>query len=109
MIPLKDRRRITITNAFQNILNKSKRKPHKIWVDKGSEFYHRSLKSFLPNNDIEMYSMHNEGKSVIAERFIRTFKKKIYKYVTSVSINVYADKLDDILINIIIHIIAQLK
>ena len=43
-----------------------------------------------------MYSMHNEGKSVVAERLIRTLKTKIYKYMTSVSKNVYIDKLDDI-------------
>ena len=43
-----------------------------------------------------MYSIHNEGKSVVAERFIRTLKKKIYKYMTSISKNVYIDKLDDI-------------
>ena len=47
-------------------------------------------------NDIEMYSTHNEGKSVIAERFIRTLKNNIYKYVTSISKNVYIDKLYDI-------------
>ena len=47
-------------------------------------------------NDIEMYSTHNEGKSVLAERFIRTLKNKIYKYMTSVSKSVYTDKLDDI-------------
>ena len=65
-------------------------------VDKGSEFYNRSIKSWLEKNDVEMYSTHNEGKSVIAERFIRTLKNKIYKYMTSVSKNVYIDKLDDI-------------
>ena len=43
-------------------------------LDKGSEFYNRSMKSFLKNNDIEMYSVHNEGKSVVAERVIRTLK-----------------------------------
>ena len=43
-----------------------------------------------------MYSIHNEGKSLVAERFIKTFKTKIYKYITSVSKNVYIDKLDDI-------------
>ena len=45
-----------------------------------------------------MYSIHNEGKSVVAERFIRTLKNKIYKYMTSVSKNVYIDKLDDKLV-----------
>ena len=54
------------------------------------------MKSWLEKNDIEMYSTHNEGKSVIAERFIRTLKNKIYKYMTSVSKNEYIDKLDDI-------------
>ena len=84
VVPLKDTKGVTITDAFQNILNKSNRKPNKIWVDKGSEFYNRSMKLFLQNNDIEMYSTHNEGKSVVAERFIRILKNKIYKYMTSV-------------------------
>ena len=65
-------------------------------VDKGSEFYNTSFKKWLQNNGIVMYSTHNEGKSVIAERFIRTTKGKIYKYMTSISKYVYIDKLDDI-------------
>ena len=44
-----------------------------------------------------MYSIHNEGKSVVGERFFRTLKTKIYKYMTSVSKNVYIDKLGDII------------
>ena len=52
--------------------------------------------SVLLKNNIEMYSIHNEGKSVVAERFIRTLKTKIYKYMTSVWKNAYIDKLDDI-------------
>ena len=75
----------------------SDRKPKKIWVDKGSEFYNSSFKKWLKDNDIETYSIHNEGKSVAAERFIRTLKTKIYKYITSISKNVYIDKLDDII------------
>ena len=54
------------------------------------------MKSLLQNNDIEMYSTHNEEKSVVAETFIRTLKKKIYKYMVSISNNVYINKLDDI-------------
>ena len=65
--PLKD---ITITNAFQKDLDKSKLKPNKIWVDKGIEIYNRPVKSSLQDNDIEMYSTCNEGKPAIAERFI---------------------------------------
>ena len=60
------------------------KKTNKIWVDKGFEFYNSSFEKWLKNNDIEMYSTHNEGKSVIAERFIGTLKKKIYKHMTAV-------------------------
>ena len=77
LFPLKNKKGITITNAFQKISKESNRKPNKIWVHKGSEFYNRSMKSWLETNDIEMYSMHNEGKSVIAERFIRTLRIKL--------------------------------
>ena len=83
--PSKDKKGVTIVNAFQNILNDSKRKPNKIKVDKGSEFYNRSMKSWLQDNDIEIYSSHNEGKSVVTERFIRTLKSKIYKSMTLLS------------------------
>ena len=72
---MKDKRGITITNAFQKILDESNHKPNKIWIDKGSEFYNRSMEPFLQSNDIEMSSMHNERKCAIAERFIRTLKK----------------------------------
>ena len=64
-------------------------------MDKGSEFYNNSFTNWIKDNNIEMYSIHNEGKSVVAERFIRTLKTKIYKYM--VSKNVYINKLDDIL------------
>ena len=54
------------------------------------------MKSWLEKNDIEMYSPYDEGKSVVAERYIRTIKNKIYKYMTLISKNWYIDKLDDI-------------
>ena len=54
------------------------------------------MKSFLQNNDIEMYLTHNEEKYVIAERLIITLKNKIYKYMISISNYVYTDKLDEI-------------
>ena len=95
VVPLKDKKGVSIVNVFQKILKEPDRKPNKIWVDKGSEFYYNSFKKWLKDNDTEMYSIHNEGKSAAAERFIRTLKNKIYKYMTSVSKNVYIDKLDD--------------
>ena len=82
---MKDKKDIKITNTFQKILNESKCKPKRIWVYKCSKFYNNSMKSWLEKNDSGMYSMHNEGKSVLAERFIRTLKNKIYKYMTSMS------------------------
>ena len=96
VVPLKDKKGASIVNAFQKILKKPDRKPNKIWVDKGSEFYNNCFKKWLKDNDIEMYSIHNEGKSVAAERFIRTLKTKIYKYMISVSKNVFINKLDKI-------------
>ena len=84
VVPLKNKKGIRIVKAFQSILKQSnsRRKPMKIWVDKGSEFYNASFKKWLQDNDIDMYSTNNEGKSVVAERFIRTLKSKIYKYMT---------------------------
>ena len=96
VIPLKDKKGVSIVNDFQKILKESDRKPNKIWIDKGSEFYNNSFKKWLKDNHIEMYSIHNEGKSVVAERFIRTLKSKIYKYMTSISKNKNINKLGDI-------------
>ena len=96
VVPLRDKKGVSIVTAFQSILKQSNRKPNKIWVDKGSEFYNTNFKKWLQDNDIVMYSTHNEGKSVVAERFIRTLKSKIYKRMTSISKNLYIDKLDDI-------------
>ena len=64
-------------------------------MDKSSEFYNWSKKSWLQDNNTEINSRHNEGKSVVAERFIRTLKNTIYKYMTSISKNMFIDKLDD--------------
>ena len=95
VVPLKDKKGVSIVDAFQKILKESDRKPNKVWVDTRSEFCNNFFKKWLENNDIEMYSIHNEGKSVVSERFIRALKTKIYKYMTSVSKNVYVNKLDD--------------
>ena len=88
VVPLKNIR-ITITNGFQKILDESNPKLNKIWVYEGSELYHRSMKSWY----IGIYSIHNEGKFVVTKKFIRTLKNQICKYITSISKNVYIDKL----------------
>ena len=96
VVPLKDKKGVNIVNALQSILNNSKRKLNKIWVDQGNEFYNSVFKAWLKDNGISMYSTHNEEKSVVAERFIRTLKTKIYEHMTSISKIVYFDVLNDI-------------
>ena len=70
VVPLKDKKGVTIVNVFRSILNSSKRKPNKMWVDLGSEFYNKSFKKWLKDNDTKMYSACNEGKSVVAESLL---------------------------------------
>ena len=77
--PMKDKKCKTILNAFIEIVNESNRKPNKLWVDQGRKFYNKLMQEWLHNNDILMYSTHNEGKSVIAERFIKTISLKSIK------------------------------
>ena len=96
VIPLKDKKRVSIVNAFDKIIKQSERKPNKIWVDQGGEFYNNVFKKCLSDNDIIMYSTYNEDKSVVPERFIRTLKNKLYKHMTAIGKNVYYDVLDDI-------------
>ena len=95
VVTLKDKRGITIVNAFWKTISKG-HKPNEIWVDKGGEFYNKLFERFLKINNIQMYSTYNEGKSVVAKQFIRTLKNKIFKHMTAVSKNVYSDVLDDI-------------
>ena len=95
VIPLKDKKGISIVNAFNKIIKQSNRKPSKIWVDQGGEFYNNVFEKWLSDNDINMYSTYNEVKSVVAERFIRTLKNKMYKHMTATGKNVYY-VLDDV-------------
>ena len=96
VVPLKGKNGTTIVNSFQKTLSNSKIKPNKIWVDEGSEFYNTHSKKWLKDNNIEMYSIYNEGKSVVPETFIRTLKNKVYKHMTAISKNVYFDVSNDI-------------
>ena len=96
VISLKDKKGTSIVNAFNKIIKQSERKPNKIWVDQEGEFYNSVFKKWLSDNDIIMYSTYNEGKSVVAERFIRTLKNKLYKHMTATCKNVYYDVLDDL-------------
>ena len=93
VVPLKDKKGVTFVNSFQKILDNSTklhsmRKTNKVCVDTGSEFYNSSFKKWLKGNDIEMYSTHNEGKSTVAERFVRTLKNKICKHMIAALKNI---------------------
>ena len=104
---MKDKKGVTIVNGFQSILNDFKRKPNRTRVDISSEFYNRSIKSWLQDNNINLYSSHNEGKSAVAERVVKTLKTKIYKCMASIPKNVYIDKAHDM--NVTIHITEPLE
>ena len=96
VIPLENKKGISVTTGFNKIIKQSNRKPNKIWVDQGGEFYNNAFKKWLSDNDIIMYSTYNEGKSVVAERFIRTLKSKLCKHMTAIDKNVYYDVLDNV-------------
>ena len=82
VVPLKNKKRITVANAFHKLISKG-RKPNKIWVDKSGEF----LQELFGNKNIEIFSTYNEGKPV-TERLIRTLKIKIFKYMVAVYFDV---------------------
>ena len=96
VIPLKDKKGTPIVNTIQSILKNAKGRPNKIWVDQGRKFYNNHFRKCLKDSNIEMCSTYNEGKYFVAERFIRTLKNKIYKYMAAISKNVYFNVLNDI-------------
>ena len=106
VISIKDKKDTSIVSAFKKIISEEI-KPNKIWVDRGSEFYSKSLTDFLKMNNIEMYSTFNEGKSVVAERFIRTLKNEIFKHMAPISRNIYVMCWMILPTNIIIRLTEQ--
>ena len=80
---MKDQKCRTVIHGFIELVNESNCKPNKVWVDQGKEFYNSPMQKWLDDNDILMYSTHNDGKFVVAERFIKTLKGKISKGMTA--------------------------
>ena len=89
LIPLKDKMGKSVALALKTIFKE--RKPEKMWVDKGKEFYNKDVKDL-----IELYSTENEEKSSVVERWIRTMKEKMWKFFLANSTNVYIDVLPDL-------------
>ena len=89
LIPLKDKTGKSVASALKTIFKE--RKPEKMWVDKGKEFYNKDVKDL-----IELYSTENEEKSSVVHRWIRTLKEKMWKYFSAKSTNVYMNVLSDL-------------
>jgi len=94
MLPLKDKSGKSVADAFKEILKKSKRKPEKLWTDKGREFYNKHVKEL----GALLYSTENEEKSSVAERWNRTMKEKMFKYFTANNTEKCIDVLDDLVV-----------
>ena len=80
IMPLRTKTGKAITEAFADIIRVSGRKPTMLWVDKGTEFYNRTFRKFLEDNNICIYSKHNEGNAVVVERFNRTMKTRMWNF-----------------------------
>ena len=96
IVPLKDKKTESVSLAFDGIIKKSKRKPDKLWTDKGSEFISKHFKEFLKKNNIKLYHTENEEKSSIVERWNRTMKNRMWKMFSANNNTVYWDKLKDL-------------
>ena len=93
---LPNKRGITVANAFHEILQKG-RKPKKLWIDKGKEFWNKDMMNIMNDYGIKRYSTENEEKSSVVERWNRTIKEKIWKMFSARNEYVYVDKLNEIL------------
>ena len=94
-VPLKSKSSENIINAFEKLFKK--RKPKKLWTDRGTEFVNNNFKNFLKTNNIELYHVHNEGKACVVERFNRTLGELIQKHLTTTNSSKYVDVLEDII------------
>ena len=96
-IPIKDKTGKSITDAFKEIVKTSGRRTEKLWVDQGTECYNRVFRGWLDENDVETYSVYNEGKAVVVERFNRTMKERMRRYFSVNITNRYYDMLDTLI------------
>ena len=97
IVALKDKKTESVSLAFVHIFKKSKRKPEKLWTDKGSEFISKHFKDFLKKNNIMLYHTQNEEKSSVVERWNRTMKNRMWKMFSANNNTIYWDKLDKLL------------
>ena len=96
-VPLLDKKAETVLNALEKIIETSHRKPKRLWVDEGKEFYNRKMDEFIRENNIVRYSTHGESKSVIVERFNRTLKANMWKRFTALNTRNWIDLLEKLM------------
>ena len=95
--PLKTKGAVEVLAAFRKVIRESKRKPKKLWVDQGTEFYNKEMSKYLKENNIDMYSSFGDSKSAIVERFNRTLKTWMWKYFTAKNTREWVNILDELL------------
>ena len=95
--PLRNKTGKEVAKAFEGIFQEDGRKPRKLWVDRGTEFYNVNVNRLLNDNGVDMYSTHNEPKATIAERFIRTLREKIETNFTLTQSTVWHDILPELI------------
>jgi hypothetical protein len=95
--PMLSKSAIDTFAAFISIVEESGRKPSKIWVDLGKEFYHSIFNKWMAKNSCIMYSTFGESKSVIVERFNKTLKTKMWYYFTLANTRRWVDKLPSLM------------
>ena len=99
IVPLENKKGKTVAEALKKIFESSKRKPKKMWTDKGREFYNEDVKGLIKGSKEDsdkLYSTENEEKSSVVERWIRTMKEKMWKYFTDNNTNTYIDILPEL-------------
>ena len=96
IIPVKTKTGAAVSAAFQEVFKTAGRVPSKLWVDKGREFYNKTLQDLLNKKGISIYSTENEEKSSVVERWNRTIKRYMWKYFTANNTHKYIDILPDL-------------
>ena len=99
VVPVKNKTSEVVLNAFKNIISSSGRKPNNVQSDQGTEFVNLQFKKYLNEIDTGFYQVNSELKASVVERFNRTIKEKIYRYLTLKNTNRYIDVLNDLILS----------
>ena len=98
VVPLHRKTAVEVSTALQSIYTNSKRIPQRFWVDQGKEYYNEKVAALFKKYNIEIYSVLSAIKSGVAERVVRTFKTRLYRYLYEADTYRYIDVLQDLVI-----------